>query len=386
MKPSFGHCFRGVVLLLLTALVLLLGCGQKNQDSSDSGSKIPETVTGLGRLEPYDGIIHLNAAPSDRVVTWIVHEGDWVEPGDELVIMESQAFRKKEQELAATQVKEAEDRLAAVEANGAVQVREFEFKLVRTKEGLKDDVKLLKQKVTLLAKQERAAWNSWKSMDSLTAGSIPDQDVKRQELAAESAKVELDNAQVMLKKAEEALLRSKEESQIQREVLEGTIQRARLEIPLETAKGNLALAKQRYEAGRIKAPAAGKILTILTRRGEAPGARPLLQMGDTRHLAIIAEVDEFDSIYVQKKQPVRITSRAFNGLDTKKVWGVVESIGTTVSRNSVNDLNPAAMSDRRVVEVKVKLNLTGPEDEEVRKRLARLINLQVNVAIETDGP
>ena len=281
MKPSFGYCFRGVVLLLLTALVLLLGCGQKNTNSSDSSSKVPKTVTGLGRLEPSGGIIHLNAAPGDRVVTWNVHEGDWVEAGDELVIMESQEFRKKEQELAKTQVKEAEERLAAVDANGVVQVREFDFKLVRTKEGLKDDVELLEQKVTLLDKQEKVARKSWESMDKLAAGSISDQDVKRQELAAESAKVELENARIMLKKAKEALRSSPEESQIQREVLEGTLKRARLEIPYKSAKGNLALAKQRYEAGRIKAPSAGNILTILTRRGEAPGARP--SSADGRH-------------------------------------------------------------------------------------------------------
>ena len=108
-------------------------------------------------------------------------------------------------------------------------------------------------------------------------------------------------------------------------------------------------------------------------------------MGDTRNLVVIAEVDEFDSIHVQKKQRVRITSRALlDLLNPPEVWGVVESIGLTVSRNSVTDLNPAAMSDRRVVEVRVKLNLTDPNDEEVRS-LARLINLQVNVAIETDG-
>jgi HlyD family secretion protein len=385
MKPFFGHCFRVVAVLLVLAL-LLLGCGQKNNDTSDSRSKkVPKTVTGLGRVEPAGGIIHLSAAPGDRVKTWNVKEGKWVHAGDELVIMESQDLHTKEKELAETQVKEADKRLAEVDANRDAQLRDFEFKLRRTKEGLTDDVELLEQKVELLAKQEEVAKKTWESMDSLTAGSVPEQEVKRQKLAAESAKLELNSAKIMLKKAKDSLHRSDEESRIQREILEGNFKRARLEIPFKTTQANLALTKQRYEAGLVKAPAAGVILTILTREGEAPAGRPLLQMGDTRTLVVIAEVDEFDSVHVKVGQRVRVTSRACQDLK-EEVEGVVDRVGMTVSRTSVTDLNPAAMSDRRVVEVKVRLTLTSPEDEKVRKRLAGLINLQVDVTIETGGP
>ena len=53
--------------------------------------------------------------------------------------------------------------------------------------------------------------------------------------------------------------------------------------------------------------------------------------------------------------------------------GEVTSIGRTVARNSVFELNPAADADHRVLEVRIRLD---PDP-----LAARYINMQVNVAI-----
>jgi HlyD family secretion protein len=52
----------------------------------------------------------------------------------------------------------------------------------------------------------------------------------------------------------------------------------------------------------------------------------------------------------------------------------VELIGKTITKNALLDVDPAAAVDRRVVEVKIRLD---PND-----LAARMVNLQVDVAID----
>jgi HlyD family secretion protein len=73
---------------------------------------------------------------------------------------------------------------------------------------------------------------------------------------------------------------------------------------------------------------------------------------------------------VREGQRAVITSPA---LPAGGLRGSVVQIGSVVGRNQVYDLDPAAAVDRRVVEVKVRL-----DESEVA---ARRINLQVHVTI-----
>jgi HlyD family secretion protein len=54
----------------------------------------------------------------------------------------------------------------------------------------------------------------------------------------------------------------------------------------------------------------------------------------------------------------------------------VELIGKTISKNALLDVDPAAVVDRRVVEVKIRLD---PND-----LAAQMVNLQVDVAIDVN--
>jgi ABC exporter DevB family membrane fusion protein len=215
---------------------------------------------------------------------------------------------------------------------------------------------------------------------SLNQGSVPEQEVKKQELLVETARTDLAAADIALKQAQAAEVSGVKEGQAQLKALEATLERARLEVPLETARRSVELARARLEASVVRAPADGVVLAIVTRAGEITGPRPLLRMGDTERLAVVAEVDESDILKVREKQPARVSSPVFQQLKIERIHGQVVSIAATVSRNGVTDLNPAALADRRVTDVKILLDFQDVGDE-VRKRLARLINLQVNVDI-----
>jgi HlyD family secretion protein len=88
---------------------------------------------------------------------------------------------------------------------------------------------------------------------------------------------------------------------------------------------------------------------------------------------VVAEVYQTDIQKVKVGQKATITSNAFPG----KIQGTVSKIGWQIDRQSIFSLNPAADTDRRIVEVKISIN--DPADSQ---RVARLTNLQVDVAIQ----
>ncbi len=122
----------------------------------------------------------------------------------------------------------------------------------------------------------------------------------------------------------------------------------------------------------IKAPAAGQILEIHVRPGEAVSSNRLLSMGNTDEMYVVAEVYETDVGLVKPGQKATITSRnnAFSG----ELNGTVETVGLQIFKNDVLDDDPAANADARIVEVRIAVD----QDQVI----AMLTNLQVDVLID----
>jgi len=121
----------------------------------------------------------------------------------------------------------------------------------------------------------------------------------------------------------------------------------------------------------IRAPREGRILAILVKPGETPGPKPVLQLGDTRRMYVVAEVDEDQIPLIRKGQKATIRNRAWS----RSYTGVVESWALMVAKNDVLGLDPAAAAYARVVEIKIKVD--EPCDE-LRDRT----HMQVNVDID----
>src|SRR5690606_33695356 len=113
--------------------------------------------------------------------------------------------------------------------------------------------------------------------------------------------------------------------------------------------------------------------------GEVISAKQVVQLADTDEMYVTAEVYESDVQRVKVGQKVTIVSAAL----PEELHGEVETILFTVANDGLRSLDPTAPSDVRVVPVKVRLN----KAEVVRHRdlLTRLINLQVDVYIETES-
>jgi HlyD family secretion protein len=350
----------------------------------EPGSSPRESVTALGRLEPYGGVIDISAPPGDRVARVEVKEGKQVKQGTPLVTLESLEFRKKEEQLAQTQLDEARERLKAINISINAQIKEAEIKYRQLHDSMKADFELLQQKEALQEKQLKYANDNYASVKDLGPGTVSTQEKEKLHLAATAAQSDLDATRQMMDKAKNALNQSKAEEKAQMASLGASRTRAELEVPLKTAEQNLKLAQERTKQSIVTAPSDGVVLVVLTHKGEVTGTRPLLQLGDTRQLAVIAEVDESDILYVSKCNEASVTSTTLEQLaalfgGSKNLPGEVDQIGRTFGANQLRELNPAARTSRRVVEVKIKLHL---EPGKAREAVERLINHQVKVTIK----
>ncbi len=117
-------------------------------------------------------------------------------------------------------------------------------------------------------------------------------------------------------------------------------------------EAELAAAQERLALARVTAPVAGQVLLVHAREGERIGEFGLLELGQTQHMYVVAEVYETDIGLVSEGQAVTISSPALSST----LNGSVERIGSIIGKNDILDLDPVARTDSRVIEVFILLD------------------------------
>jgi HlyD family secretion protein len=130
-------------------------------------------------------------------------------------------------------------------------------------------------------------------------------------------------------------------------------------------------AQTELERAYIRTPISGQILKINTRMGEKVTDKGIVDIAQTDATIVVAEIYQTDIDRVKVGQKATITSQAFSG----ELTGIVDRIGLQVNRQNVFSDRPGENLDRRVIEVKIKLD---PND---LKRVYGLTNLQVQASI-----
>ncbi|MGL4881087.1 MAG: HlyD family efflux transporter periplasmic adaptor subunit, partial [Waterburya sp.] len=130
-------------------------------------------------------------------------------------------------------------------------------------------------------------------------------------------------------------------------------------------------AKANLDLTFVRAPREGEIIQINTHAGELIGDSGILKLGQTNQMYVSAEIYQSDINRVRLSQKARITGDAFNG----ELVGTVSKIGREVASQSIEDSDPLANVDARVIEVKIRLNQADS------KKVSGLTNLQVKVKI-----
>ena len=142
------------------------------------------------------------------------------------------------------------------------------------------------------------------------------------------------------------------------------------QLRVDIARADLLVAQAAVDKDTVHAPVAGQIIALHARAGERVGQDGIAEIGQTDAMFAVAEVYETDVARVRVGHRATMRSPALDGALT----GKVDRIGLKVGKLDVQDVDPVARTDARVVAVRIKLDDSA--------RAARLSNLQVDVTIE----
>ena len=378
-------CWLG--LAAVTCAVVLVGGGYgfwrslSSQATTNPAIAIPtkNTVTALGRLEPQSEVIKLSSPTSgnsNRVEQLLVKEGDRVQVGQVIAILDSRDLLQAAYVQAQEEVRVAESRLAITQA-GAKQgeINAQRAEIVRLQAQRQGDVEAQMATVDRLASELQNAeveFTRYQKLAQEGAISSSNLDSKRLTLAmaqrnVQEAKAVLNRIQstspAQIYQAQANLDRIAEVRPVDIEANQAEVSRAI--AAMQQAKANL---DQAY----VKAPISGEILQIHTRAGEVVGNDGIVEMGKTQQMKAIAQVYQSDIQKIKLNQRVRVSSDSING----ELLGTVERIDSQVKRQTIINSDPSTNIDGRVVEVHVAL------DQESSQRAAKFTNLQVTMEIE----
>jgi HlyD family secretion protein len=341
-------------------------------------------VKALGRIEPAQGVIQLGAPPGDRVLEIKVEEGDTVEAGAVVAVLESYALRQAEVNVAAASLDAARRQEPAVKAQGAAQLAEAERLEQAAKLGSIDlEAQTLRLEQLRLASQQ--ANDDAQRVADVANNVLAPQSRERLKLAASQASSQLKVAEQELGKATQAYQQNIAAAQAKKEAVALDQQRLLAALQIDVLEKQLDLSKARAEAAVVRAPMAGTILQRIAHVGEPTGANAILWMAQLTGMVVVAEVYETDVALVRAGQEVSITADAWATLDgqrPKELKGTVRHVGTVVTRNNERSLDPAARNDVRVVPVRIEIGDPANPHDSDRAEAARWIHLQVNVEIK----
>ena len=318
-----------------------------DRSSTDSSQQqvdlAAQPVTALGYLQPSsEGVIQVTApTTTNRAVIdqLLVSEGDRVQAGQDLAILSTHEAQLAAVETAAAQIEIVQAQLAQVQAGEE-----------------RGDIQAQAAAVTSAEAQLADAQTEYARYEFLyEQGAISAEERDRRLLSLQTAEANLQQQQETLRSLEA--------------VRPEDIQIAAAQLANAIAQRDEAIASLALTS--IQAPRAGEIIRINTQPGELVGEGGVLDLGQTDQMYVSAEVYQSDIDRVRIGQEARITGDAFAGA----LMGTVSQIGREVRGQSVQDADPLADVDARVVEVKIQLN---PPDSE---KVSGLTNLQVQVTL-----
>ncbi|MDX2242478.1 MAG: ABC exporter membrane fusion protein [Leptolyngbyaceae cyanobacterium bins.302] len=322
----------------------------------------PNAITALGRLEPEGEVIKIaapssggNATPifgSPRIARLLVKERATVKAGQPIAVLDTY------------------DRLLAAGLQAEAEVREAQTRLAQVQAGAKQgDIAAQRSTVEaraatvdrLQAEVQTTKWEAERYIKLFKDGAVSEQEVRNRQLTYTAAVREWEKAKRELEEAKGTLASVAE-------VRPTDIQQAQAAVSVAIA--SMQRAKADLEASIVRSPIGGQVIKIHSKEGEQVSSDGIAEVGNTSQMYAVAEVYETDIQKVNRGQRATITSSAFPG----EISGTVEQVGMLIRKNDVLNTDPAADTDVRVVEVKIRLDDS--------RLVAGLTNLQVKVKIE----
>ena len=339
-----------------------------------------KTVTALGRLEPRGELIQISvssAAEGNRIEELLVKEGDEINKGEIIAVLDSrdrlQASLNQEKE----QVAVAIANLAKVKAGAKTgEIQAQQAAIARIEAERNNNITAQQATISRIEAEVNNAEMEYRRYQQLYRdGAISASEKDSKYLTLATAKEQLAEAQANLDRIKSAQQQQLIEAQATlnkiAEVRPVDVDVAAAEV--RQARAAVKTAQAELDRAYIKSPQAGRVIKVLTHPGEViSNNEGIVRIGQTSQMYAVAEVYESDIDKVQLGQQATITSSAI----ARELTGTVESIGLEVERQEVVNTDPTANIDAKVVEVKIKL------DPESSQKVAGLTNLLVKVRID----
>lgn len=145
----------------------------------------------------------------------------------------------------------------------------------------------------------------------------------------------------------------------------------RLSAEIAQAQSEHKINAAELDNTQIVAPIAGTILKILTRPGERIGDKGLLEMADLTELDVVAEVYEADLLRVKAGQSGCIDAVGFK----RSYRAEVRELGFLVRKNDINDTDPLADRDNRIIEVRLTMEPDAVAD--LQHQIFRQVSVRI---------
>ncbi|MFG6105793.1 ABC exporter membrane fusion protein [Leptothoe sp. EHU-05/26/07-4] len=342
---------------------------------------LPEitSVTALGRLEPDGETIALTAptsAQESRIQELLVKEGDVVEAGQVIAILDNRDRMQAALQKAEQQVQIARAQLAQVEAGaqtGELQAQVAE--IARLEADQAGNISAQRATVARLDAEVQHAQIEAQRYGSLyQQGAVSASQRDAKQLTYTTAQRQLQEAQASLGRIESAgqeqITQARATLDRIAEVRPVDVDAAEADVQSEIA--GVAEAQANLDQAYVRSPRDGQVLKIHTHSGETIGDEGIATLGHTQQMMVVAEVYQDDIAKVNPGQRVEITTPTIDDV----LQGTVQRIGLQVESQQVVNEDPAANIDAKVVEVHIQLD--DPDGETV----ATLTNLQVTAAIQ----
>jgi HlyD family secretion protein len=376
------------IVILLWIVGLSGACSKPDLDlSSQSNVQAApvNAIVAIGRLEPEGEVIKLSVpnAQDSRVNQILVKEGDYVQSGQVIAILQGIDRRQAD----------------VNEARAEVKLQQAQLRKARQGDAKRSQLIAEQAAITRFEAQLKTETLQRKAAIASATATIKNAALtyqRRQTLFGEGAiaRADLDQAQRELNTAKADLEERKGALQQTLSTIPADIaqQRAKLAelreirpVDLQIAAAQLEKAeiavKQRQallEDVRVRAPISGQILRINTRIGEQVNtSQGIMELARTKQMIVKAEIPENSIGKVRKQQRATVSSE-YGGF-TGEIHGSVEHIGLQVGKPTNKDANtdnsPSTDSNARIVLVKIRI------DSADNAKVSALTNMQVRVKL-----
>lgn len=375
------------ITIVLIAVGLAIAGSSFYYTVSQSGRKPTEPVqtatsnapvTALGRLEPISEVVRVSVSTSlnnDRIQQLLVKRGDRVQAGQVIAILESRDRLQPALGEAQERVRVAEAKLAQVQAgakSGEIIAQQNE--VARLEADLQGEIATQGATIARRRAEVKVAQAEYSRYLALyQEGAIAASTLDQRQLTLETAQAQLNeiiaNRDRTIETLRAQIDRAKATLNQIAEIRPTDVQAAQAEV----AQARAAVRRSQAELNEafVRAPISGQVLEIHTKSGEAISDTGIADLGSTDQMEVVTEVYQSDIDKIRRGQAAIITSDAFSG----ELQGIVHQTGQQVSQQKVFSNQPGENLDRRVVEVRIRLDLASSQ------RVKNLTNLQVQVAI-----